>query len=94
MEGLETTRTPVGGVLVNRVLEDPFTEAERTALLPHVEDKVFGMARFQSLEQCGESMATLQGATDAAITAIPEMPLQGPELIDAIADHLLSEAGS
>ena len=88
IEGLHDHKTPVGGIIVNRVLEDPFTPAERAALAPHAEENLFGMARFKSIPESAKALAKLQASTDQPIHEVPEFPLQERELIDAIAGVL------
>ncbi len=88
IEGLVDHGTPVGGVIVNRVLSDPFTPAERKALEPHASESLFGMARFKGIPHSAKALANLKASTDQPIHEIPEFPQQGDELIDTIAKVL------
>lgn len=102
LEGLRETDTPVGGLLVNRVLEDPFTPDERAALEPVLSDEHLGHERFvgvvsstEALRGLRERQATLDSGRPVAIAEIPELPFQEGELLVAIARHLVqSEEGA
>ena len=48
-EGLRESRTPIGGVFVNRLLDDPFTPDERDALEAHADKSLYGMDRFHQV---------------------------------------------
>lgn len=88
IEGLDEHGTPVGGIIVNRVLEDPFTPEERRALQPHAEKRLYGMARFLGIPNSARALETLRTSTDQPIHEVPEYPLQESALIDAIAKVL------
>jgi len=92
IEGLDDHGTPVGGIIVNRVLEDPFTPDERAALEPHIDENLFGMARFRGIPNSAKALATLRKGTDQMIHEVPEYPLQESELIGAIAEVLAQPA--
>ena len=88
IEGLGEHGTPIGGIIVNRVLEDPFTPEERAALEPHADKNLYGMARFQGIPNSARALEMLRGATEHDIHEVPEYPLQETELIDAISKVL------
>jgi anion-transporting ArsA/GET3 family ATPase len=88
IEGLQEHGTPVGGIIVNRVIEDPFTPEERAALEPHSEANLYGMARFKGIPNSAKALQHLRDSTDQPIHEIPEYPLGDSELIDAIAKTL------
>lgn len=93
IEGLKTHDTPVGGILVNRVLEDPFTPAERAALEPVLGTGHFGHERFVGVVQSTAALADLRTKTPVPALEIPEYPLQGQALIDAVANRLAELGG-
>lgn len=93
IEGLEGHNTPIGGILVNRVIEDPFTADERAALEPVLEHDHFGHDRFVGVVQATEALADLREKTAVTTVELQEFPLAGMELIDAVASRMV-EASS
>ena len=89
-EGLRDSRTPIGGVFVNRMLADPFTADEREALAPHVDSPLYGMARYRQVPKGEQALERLQSSTDLPIHVVPEVAATGAELIDGIARTLQS----
>jgi len=89
IEGLEGHDTPIGGILVNRVLEDPFTAEERAALEPVLTAEHYGYERFVGVVQSTRTLADLRTRTPVTIVEVPEFPLSSTELIDAVADQLV-----
>jgi arsenite-transporting ATPase len=91
MEALERDNLPLGGVILNRWLDDPFTAEERAVLAPLLQDReVYGKARFLGSARSEQALERLDRATSLKITRIPELPDQGRKLLDAIANHLTS----
>jgi len=88
IEGLVEHGTPVGGIIVNRVLVDPFTTDERAALEPYAEENLYGIARFKGIPNSAKALKKLKESTDQPIHEIPEYPLQEDSLIDAISKIL------
>ena len=87
LQGLEQTRMPTGGVILNRIPQDPFTPAERAALAPLMERlDVFGKHEFGRLARSNREIARLRRGTSLPIRPIPEFPNDG--LIAAIAQAL------
>ncbi len=83
IEGLTKTKMPVGGVLVNRVPADPFTEAERAALLPLIEQNAWlGAEQFQKPLLSRREIARLRANTALPIFTTPELPHEG--LVDEL----------
>ncbi len=96
LEGLRATDTPVGGLLMNRVLDDPFTAEERAALEPVLTPKHFGYERFigvvasaRALHDLEARRHTLDGGRGVEILKVEEFPLQGDPLLAAVARRLL-----
>lgn len=93
IDGLKEHDTPVGGILVNRVLEDPFSPAERAALEPVLNASHYGHERFVGVVQSTRALEDLRSRTPVPTIEISEFPLQGGALIDAIANSLATEDG-
>lgn len=90
IEGLRADRIPVGGVLVNKVLEDAFDDEERAAIDEMIEGRhVFGAARYGSVAQCRESMDRLKSEGRVTLVAVPEFPDVGSGLLDHVVTSLL-----
>ncbi|MCB9670860.1 MAG: AAA family ATPase [Alphaproteobacteria bacterium] len=101
LDGLRETATPVGGILMNRVLTDPFTEEERAALEPVLTDAHFGHERFvgvvsstRALDDLEARKRSLDGGRGVEILEIEEMPLQDDALLSAIARRLQEAGGA
>lgn len=87
LDGLEATNMPVGGVILNRVHEDPFTAAERSALEPILATRhVFGAEGFARNDLIRREIARLRASTPLSIFTVPELRQDG--LIDAMTDSL------
>ena len=87
-EGLAEHDTPVGGIVVNRVLPDPFTPAEREVLAPFADRPWFGMERYRRAPVADRALELLRQRTDLPIETVRELPLQGAALVDAVAASL------
>jgi arsenite/tail-anchored protein-transporting ATPase len=75
IDGLEKTRMPVGGVLVNRLPDDPFTTEERAALTPMVnEQNWLGRQLFHRPLLALREVARLRSNTALPIVTLPELP--------------------
>ncbi len=93
IDGLRTTRVPVGAVLVNRVPVDPFDADERTALQAAVNGHVlFGMHRFRSLDGTAAAIERLERHVRGPIREIPEIRMPGDDLVDRVAETLAAGA--
>jgi arsenite-transporting ATPase len=88
VEGLNENRTPVGGLLCNRVVADPFTPDERRCVDALKGRPLYGLRHLERLEDCGSALARLRTSTTLPILTIPELPLQGPALVEALVKHL------
>ena len=78
VEGLEKTDTPVGGVIVNRVLNDPFTDAERALLDPVLEGKdIYGKGRYEAVAEAEEAPAEPTQPHRPAHPGHPRVPAAG-----------------
>lgn len=87
IEGLESHATPIGGLLVNRVLDDPFTPDERAALEPVLTDRHYGHERFVGVIHAAKA---LEGLADIQVPVVhlPELAADGDALIDGLAEAL------
>lgn len=89
VDGLEKTRTPVGAILLNRVLVDPFTDAERAALRPVLaSNDVFGAEGFNRNDLARRAARRLIESTKYPVRVIAEMPVPERALVNAVADEL------
>lgn len=92
VDGLVEDKVPVAGIIMNRVLRDPFTDEERKALLQALEGRdVFGKVRFLAITEVAEAVARLRAHTQVPIHEVEELPLTGDELLDGIASQLTRE---
>jgi anion-transporting ArsA/GET3 family ATPase len=87
LEGLEKTKMPTGGVLLNRIPPDPFTAAERAALTPLVDaQNLLGKEQLARPLIAERARQRLRSSTAHAIYTLPELPPEG--LVDALATAL------
>jgi arsenite/tail-anchored protein-transporting ATPase len=85
VQGLRTNRVGVGGVLLNRCPQNPFTEAERAALAPRLPDDVLGALAFRRIERHLDARARLNAERDLPVVEVPELPLEGTALLSGLA---------
>ena len=89
LEGLEKTKMPIGGVILNRVPHDPFTPAERDALRPVVNrHKLFGAEGFNRVQACRRAARRLRGGMRHSLLALPEADVPEAELVPFLAGEL------
>jgi anion-transporting ArsA/GET3 family ATPase len=89
VDGLVKTRTPIGAIILNRVLPDPFTLAERDALRPVVAaNELFGSEGFHRNDLARRAGRRLAEATQHPIRIIDEMAVPERALVGAVADQL------
>jgi len=95
LAGLEETRMPAGGVLLNRMPSDPFTADERAAVEGWLDgtDGVFGEVAFRRIEAADEALARLHAAVSTPVLVLPEVPGLDPAagLVDAFDAHMTGE---
>lgn len=87
-DGLRENRTPVAGFLCNRVVADPFTAGERAVVERWRDRPLYGVRHLERLDDCRAALARLHAAAGLPVVTVPELPLQGPDLVAALADHL------
>ena len=92
IEGLRENRITVGMVIVNKVIEDRFDDAERALLDRVIGGKpLFGTNRYHTMAQIEHSIARLEDRSDVPLMTVPEFALVGDALIEAVAGTLLPE---
>lgn len=92
IDGLRETRVPVGTILVNKVIGDPFDDDERAALEPALQGQpVFGADRFATMAQIERSIERLDRCAGVPLLTIPEFTGLGDELVSQVAGALASE---
>ena len=88
VEGLERTKVPVGGIILNRIPVDPYTPRERAGLAPLlVGNDTLGTESFRKPLLAARETARLRAGTNARIYALPEVAHRG--LIAALTEELL-----
>lgn len=91
LEGLRETDMPIGGVIVNKVVGDEFSEAERQALDPLIaEHDLFGATRFLGISMVERSLRQLRDATGTPVWRLPEIASEGPGLIHGLSEAVLA----
>jgi arsenite/tail-anchored protein-transporting ATPase len=95
LEGLAETDMPIGGIIVNKVVGDEFTDDERAILDPIVAaNKLYGATRYLGIGMVERSLATLRDKSGAPVWRLPELPLDGPGLIHGLSDAVIASAGT
>lgn len=89
IDGLRETGMHVGTVLVNKMVQDPFSPEERRWLDEALAGRaVFGQNRFLAMAQVERSLQRLQRSAGAPIVAVPELTQTGDDLVAALAATL------
>lgn len=87
IEGLGKTKMPVGGVIVNRLPVDPFSDDERKALGPLVEQhRWLGAEQFSKPLLARREVGRLLAGVKLPVFSAPELPHDG--LIDELVNVL------
>lgn len=88
--GLAKNRIPLAAIAVNRVPLDPFTAAERAELdkLNAARGPLFGSRAVFRMDRARLALQRLAEATALPIYRVPEIPGEGPGLVEAMADAL------
>ena len=95
IEGLRETRMPVGGVILNRLPEDPFSDAERDALVALLEAKpLCGQRAFERIQECGRAARRLRDAVDVPLVVLRDIAEEGRALAGGLARQLKEEPAS
>jgi arsenite/tail-anchored protein-transporting ATPase len=92
IDGLRVSRMPVGSIVVNKVVDDRFNEAERQALTKAIDGKpYFGSTRFLAMAQIERSIQRLEQYGGVPMVKVPEFAQVGDSLIDAVTASLQPE---
>ena len=90
IEGLDESETPVGGVVLNRLPHNPFTEEEREALTPLLEHApTFGSLAFERIGGAQQAMVRLASSIDLPLVTVGEFAAVGTALVEAVAGSIL-----
>lgn len=91
--GLEDTKVPVGGIILNRCPVDPFTAAEREELAPYLADEdLFGSVAYHRIRRARAAEARLASELGRPLVKVPELQVDASHLLGAIASELQLEA--
>ena len=90
IEGLDDSETPVGGVVLNRLPYDPFTEEERAALEPLLAHApTFGALAFERIAGARQAMNRLASSIDLPLVTVGDFSAVGTALVEAVAGSIL-----
>ena len=93
IDGLVETNVPVGGVVLNRLPVDPFTEEDRVALAPLMEETpLYGKLSFNRILATRLALERLTTAIDLPLTVVQDFTGQASALLDSIAGAFLLQA--
>lgn len=86
LDGLEKTRVPRGGVIVNRVPHERFNAGESAALDAFLAGQpLFGGEAFRRIAQSRLAIARLREAVSIPVSEVPEIEEPGSTLIEQLA---------
>ena len=86
IDGLKETHVPVGGVVLNRLPDNPFTDDDRTALAPLLAAApLYGKLAFDRIPATRRALQRLTDAIDLPLTVVQEFSCQASAMLDAIA---------
>lgn len=89
VEGLRKTRVPLGGVVLNRFLDDPFTDAERTeAIALLATQPMRGRFAFERIMMAGEAEQRLAEATKLPLLKLREVTAHIGDACDGLTAQL------
>lgn len=91
LAGLDETSMPAGGVLLNRMPQDPFTLGERAALEGWLPGRdLLGELAFRRIEAAEAALDRLRHAVEEPVLILPDVPGLDPieGLIAAFAAHM------
>ena len=95
LEGLKETEIPIGGVIVNKVFKDSFSDEERARLRPMMENnEVFGATRYLGITKVKEALNGLKDLVKVPTIQLSEQPVEGMELVDRMAAELAARVQS
>ena len=90
LDGFRRTNMPLGGVLVNRMPANPFSLAEREALVSALGNRqVRGLRGLHRITQSEGALERLRAGTDLPISVLPEFAVEGQALVAELSQKLL-----
>lgn len=91
LDGLREANVPLGGVIMNRVIEDPFEDDERDALQEYLATQaLLGEVAFGRLLKSGAEVERLKELADGPVVHLPEIDdCEGPDICQGLANALL-----
>ncbi len=92
--GLRRTRIFPSRVVVNKVQDDDLDDAELAALAPLLEGRtLYGAARALATGARRRAVARVAAESGTRVSTLPELPLVGRALVEALADRVVGERG-
>ncbi len=89
LDGLETTRVPRGGVIVNRMPVERFSADETAALEGFLEHQpLFGAEAFSRIKDSRRAVERLRQLTSRPVSELPDFEESGEALIEKLAGAL------
>ncbi len=90
IEGLQDSKIPIGGVLVNRMPSNPFSSEERAALATFLHtEQDFGAMSLARIDDANQALERLDELADCSIIQLPEIRLPDTPS-DALVDSFVS----
>jgi anion-transporting ArsA/GET3 family ATPase len=87
--GLAKTAMSVGGVIVNRLPDNPFSEGEKTALGAYLERvRVYGSIAFARLEESRRALSRLEEAIELPLVLLRDVVDGGSSPVDTLTEEL------
>ena len=88
--GLKETNISVGGILLNRMPPNPFTQSERDRLEKHIDPQThFGVLSLDRLNAADEAQERLEVGTDIPVLSFPELSYESSEALSSrLAEHI------
>lgn len=88
IDGLRATQMSVGGIVLNRMPRDRFTDAERDALAPIFEGRhILGAYEVLRVKKSKEALERLRRETEVPSIILPDTRLAGGALVEALASQ-------
>ena len=90
--GFERTKVAVGGLFLNRCIDDPFTTEELNRLHDYIENKsIYGTLTLKRLKAAIKARERLAAGTQLPIISVPQLDgLNNQELVERLV-HRLAE---
>jgi len=89
IEGLESTQMPVGGLIVNRLPDNPFDEHEEGALQAYLDRaRLYGSIAFARLQESRSALERLESVVRHPLVLLRDVVDEGVSPTDVLADEL------